>query len=304
MAKVFGGCYPALVTPMGEGDALVRPVNQDAMNQLIDYVLRGGVDGILVAGCTGHASSMKWDEQLALMKNCLDHVSGKTKVIAGDGSNCTREAIDAAKMIEDVGITTHLQISPYQNKPMQEGLYQHYARIASAISGEIILYNVPGRTAKNIEAETTIRLAKEFSNIIAIKEASGSMEQIKKIIEGTQDIDFSVVSGDDKLNLEIIRAGGTGGISVAANIGPVRTSAVIHLAREGKYEEAGQINRKLQELYRILFIETNPQPAHYALRKIGIPVGVPRLPLIDVTEESKGQIDKVLLDLGLPGDEE
>ena len=299
MAKVFGGCYPALVTPMGDGDGLTSPVNHEAMNKLIDYVLKGGVDGILIAGCTGHASSMTWDEQIALMKNCLRHVPGKTKVIAGDGSNCTREAIDAAKKIEDIGITTHLQISPYQNKPMQEGLYQHYAQIASKIDGDIIVYNVPGRTAKNIEAETTIRLAKEFSNIIAVKEASGDMDQIKKIIEGTQDLDFSVVSGDDKLNLEIVKAGGTGGISVAANVDPRRTCAVIRLAREGKYEEARAVDAKLKELYRVLFIETNPQPAHYALRKIGIPVGVARLPLIDVTDAAKGQIDKVISDLEL-----
>ncbi|RLG15591.1 MAG: 4-hydroxy-tetrahydrodipicolinate synthase [Candidatus Nanohalarchaeota archaeon] len=302
MSKIFSGCYPALVTPLSDGDGLTSPVNQEAMNKLIDYVLKGGVDGILVAGCTGHATSMTWDEQTVLMKNCLEHVNSKTKVIAGDGSNCTREAINAAKKIEDIGITTHLQISPYQNKPMQEGLYQHYAQIASKIDGDIILYNVPGRTAKNIEAETTIRLAKEFSNIIAIKEASGDMAQIKKIIEGTQDLDFSVVSGDDNMNLDIIKAGGTGGISVAANIDPRRTCAVVRLAREGKYDEAHAVDMKLKELYRVLFIETNPQPTHYALRKLGIPVGVPRLPLIDVTDDTKEQIDKVISDLNLKGE--
>ncbi len=302
MSKIFSGCYPALVTPMSDGDGLTNPVNQEAMNKLIDHVLKGGVDGILVAGCTGHASSMTWDEQVALMKNCLEHVNSKTKMIAGDGSNCTREAIDAAKKIEDIGITTHLQISPYQNKPMQEGLYRHYAQIASKIDGDIILYNVPGRTCKNIEAETTIRLAKEFSNIVAVKEASGNLEQIKKIIEETQDLDFTVVSGDDKLNLEIIKAGGKGAISVAANIDPKRTCEVIRLAREGKYEEARAVDQKLQELYRVLFIETNPQPAHYALRKIGIPVGVARLPLIDVTDAAKEQIDKVISDLNIKGE--
>ncbi len=301
MSKIFSGCYPALVTPMNDGDGLTNQVNQKAMNQLIDYVLKGGVDGILVAGCTGHASSMTWDEQITLMKNCLEHVNSKTKVIAGDGSNCTREAIEAAKKIEDIGITTHLQISPYQNKPMQEGLYQHYAHIASKIDGDIILYNVPGRTCKNIDAETTIRLAKEFSNIVAVKEASGNMEQIKKIIEGTQDIDFTVVSGDDKLNLEIIKAGGRGSISVAANIDPKRTCEIVNLALKGKYEEASIIDRKLQELYRVLFIETNPQPAHYALRKLNIPVGIAQLPLIDVTDDTKKEIDKVLSDLELRG---
>ncbi|MFH1127261.1 MAG: 4-hydroxy-tetrahydrodipicolinate synthase [archaeon] len=301
MAKIFGGCYPALVTPMKDGDGLNNPVNQEAMNKLIDHVVRGGVDGIVVAGCTGHASSMTWDEQVALMENCLEYVDGKTRIIAGDGSNCTREAVSAAKKIEDLGINTHLQISPYQNKPMQEGLYQHYAKVASAIDGDIIIYNVPGRTCKNIEAETTIRLAKEFSNIIAVKEASGNMEQVKKIIEGTRDLEFSVVSGDDGLNLDIIKAGGTGGISVAANVDPKRTSEVIRLVRAGKYDEAKKIDLKLKELYRVLFIETNPQPVHYALRRMGIPVGVARLPLIDVTDDTKKQVDKVLFELGLIG---
>lgn len=298
-SKKFGGCYPALVTPMKDGNGLNNPINYDAMKQLIDYVVKGGVEGIVVAGCTGHASSLTWDEQITMMKNCLEHVRGKTKMIAGDGSNCTREAIDGAKRIEDLGIMTHLQISPYQNKPMQEGIYQHYAQIASKIKGDIIIYNVPGRTGKNIEADTTIRLAKEFPNIIAVKEASGNIDQIKKIIEGTKDLEFSVVSGDDNLNLEVIRAGGTGGISVAANVDPKRTSDMIKLACSGKYKEAEQINQKLKELYRVLFIETNPQPAHYALRKIGIPVGVPRLPLIDVTEKTMQEVDKVLEDLKL-----
>jgi len=298
-AKKFSGCYPALVTPMKDGNGLNNPINYEAMKQLIDYVVKGGVDGIVVAGCTGHASSLTWDEQITMMKTCLEHSRGKTKMIAGDGSNCTREAIDGAKRIEDLGIMTHLQISPYQNKPMQEGIYQHYAHIASRIKGDIIIYNVPGRTGKNIEADTTIRLAKEFSNIIAVKEASGNMDQIKKIIDGTKDLEFSVVSGDDNLNLDVIKAGGTGSISVVANVDPKRTSDVVKLALKGKYKEAEELNQKLKELYRILFIETNPQPVHYALRRIGIPVGVARLPLIDVTEKTKQEVDKVLEDLKL-----
>ena len=293
------GCIPALVTPMKEGNPLDKGVNYEALAQLLDYVIKGGVDGILIAGCTGHSASLTWDEQVELMKFVLDYTKGRVKVIAGDGSNCTREAIKAAKIMKDLGIDTHLQISPYQNKPTQEGLYQHYKAIAEAVDGDIIIYNVPGRTGRNIEAETTIKLAKDFNNIVAIKEASGNIEQIRKIIDGTRDLDFSVVSGDDSLTLEIIKSGGTGVITVAGNIDPKRVSEMVHLSLEKKFEEAKIIDDKLRDLYKVLFIETNPSPAHYALRKIGIPVGSPRLPLVDVRNETAKQIDKVLIDFEL-----
>ena len=300
MTKNIKGCYPALVTPLKDNkDPLNNPVNQDAMNQLIDYVIKGGVDGVLISGCTGHSCTLTWEEQINLMKNSIEHISNKVPILAGDGSNCTREAIQAAKEIEDLGIKTHLQISPYQNKPTQEGLYQHYAAIASKINGEIILYNVPGRTGKNIKPETTLRLAKEFSNIIAIKEASGNMEQIKNIIDNTTDMPFSVLSGDDGLTLDIIKAGGTGSVSVAANVDPTRTSNIVKLALENKFDEAKKINDQLLGLYDALFLETNPSPAHYALRKLNIPVGIPRLPLVDVTDDTKRKMDEVLKNLNL-----
>lgn len=298
--KTVSGCFPALVTPMKEdGNRLNHAINFEAMKKLVDYVVKGGVTGLVPSGCTGHACSMTVEEQIKLISLVREAAPEKMLVIAGDGSNSTREAIDLAKKIEDIGILTHLQISPYQNKPTQPGLYEHYAAIANAIRGEIIVYNVPGRTGKNIEAETTIKLAKEFGNIIGIKEASGNMEQIKKIIGGTRDLPFSVISGDDGLTLEIIRVGGTGCISVAANIVPEETSKYIDLALNGNFEEAAKIDARLKELFRVLFIETNPCPAHYALRRMGIPAGVPRLPLVDVTQESAGQIDAALRQLKL-----
>jgi len=294
------GCFPALVTPMQDGDALNYPVNFEALKQLIDHVIAGGVDGIVPVGCTGHAASLTGDEQVEVVKKAIEFVNGRVKVIPGDGSNCTREAIDLAKRMEDLGVDTHLQISPYQNKPTQEGLYQHYAKLASSLKGDIIVYNVPGRTGKNVEAETVIRLAKEFSNIVAVKEASGDLEQIKKIIDGTKDLaHFTVLSGDDGLTYDIIQAGGTGCISVAANVAPKLTSDMIHLAADGKSEESTKINETLKSLFEVLFIETNPGPTHYALRKLGINVGIPRLPLVDLTDESKAKVDEVLKSLGL-----
>jgi len=299
MVKKIKGCFPALVTPMKEdGNRLNHEINFPAFKQLIEFVLEKGVTGLVPSGCTGHACSLTYAEQQKLVGFARENTPEKIPVIAGDGSNCTREAIHLAKLIEDVGVKTHLQISPYQNKPTQEGLFEHYAEIAKAVSGEIIIYNVPGRTGKNVEPETIVKLAKEFSNVIGVKEASGNMEQIKKIIDETSDMDFSVLSGDDALTLEIIKAGGTGAISVAANIAPKQTSQVINYALEGKIDEAKKVDDGLKELYRVLFIETNPCPAHYALKKIGFSVGTPRLPLVDVTEKSAQEIDKALKEMG------
>ena len=300
MSKKISGCIPALVTPMkDDGNRLNHAINFDALRQLIDFVVKGGVNGIVVSGCTGHAASLTPEEQVGLIEKAREMAAGRVQFIAGDGSNCTREAIDLAKKIEDVGVLSHLQISPYQNKPTQEGLYQHYAAIAQAIEGEIIVYNVPGRTGKNVEPETVARLAKEFSSIIAVKEASGNLQQINKVIELTRDFKFDVISGDDPLTLEIIKAGGTGCISVAANVAPKQTSKMISLALQGKFDKAKKEDDALRELYRVLFIETNPCPAHYALRKIGIAVGVPRLPLVDVMPATAKQIDAALLHLEL-----
>ncbi|MBI4053384.1 MAG: 4-hydroxy-tetrahydrodipicolinate synthase [Candidatus Diapherotrites archaeon] len=301
MAKKLKGCFPALITPMKEdGDRLNHAINWDCLKELIAYVTENGVTGVVPAGCTGHAAAMTVDEQVRLIKFARENTPEKFMVLAGDGSNCTREAIEFAKKVErEIGPCIHMQISPYQNKPTMEGMFQHYGKIAEAIQGELVVYNVPGRTGKNIEPDTTVRLAKEYSNIIAIKEASGNIEQIKKIIAETSDMPFSVISGDDPLTLEVIRAGGTGCISVAANIAPGQTAEYIRLALEGKFEEAEAIEKTLHGLFKAIFIETNPCPTHYALRKMGYGAGIPRLPLVDITAKSKAEMDRVLAELGI-----
>lgn len=295
------GCFPALITPMKEdGNRINHEINYDAFKQLIDRCIENGVDRIVPSGCTGHAASLTHDEQTNIIEKAIEFAKNRVLVIAGTGSNCTREAVGLAQRAEQLGIKTHLQISPYQNKPTQEGLYQHYKTIAEAVDGDIIVYNVPGRTGRNVEADTVIRLAKDFENIIAVKEASGNLEQIKKIIEGTKDLkNFSVLSGDDSLTLEIIKAGGKGVISVAANVDPKRVSEMVHQALDGDIAKAEELHKKLSDLFKKLFIETNPGPAHYCLRKIGIPVGIPRLPLVDLEEENKKIIDETLRDLDL-----
>lgn len=295
------GCFSALVTPIRSNEYnLSDAVNHEALEDLIRHVLDGGVDGVVPLGCTGHADSFILSEKRPIVETVQNVVGSKGLVIVSDGSNVTRQALEEAVVFEDMGVEYHLSISPYQNKPTQTGIFKHYATLAEKVDGNIIVYNVPSRTGRNVEPETVISLAQEYSNIVAVKEASGNLEQIKTIIDGTSDIeDFSVLSGDDGLTYEIIENGGYGVISVAANIDPKRTSDMVHYALEGQYESAVEIDEQLRDLYEALFIETNPIPAHYMLTKLGINAGVPRLPLTPLTEESKIEVDKVIKNLGI-----
>ncbi|MDO8646835.1 MAG: 4-hydroxy-tetrahydrodipicolinate synthase [Candidatus Diapherotrites archaeon] len=293
--KKISGCYPALVTPIIASEPNIDgKINFPELEKLIKFVEDCGVEGIAVAGCTGHSASLTVEEQLGLLDFAMEKASPKTRIIFGDGSNCTREAIDFAKKAEDHGAKTHLSISPYQNKPNPEGMFLHYSKIASAIGGELIVYNVPGRTGKNIEAETTLRLAKEHSNIIGIKEASGNIAQIKKIIDATEGSEFSVLSGDDALTLEIMRLGGTGVISTSANLIAKEMSEMVRHCLAGEFENAEKIDARLQPVYKAMFFDTNPMPMHYALKSIGIDAGIPRLPLCEIDSLTKEKINSVL----------
>ena len=305
MAVMKKLCYPALVTPIkSSGTNLNSGINYDALDKLIDYVVTNGVDGVVVAGCTGHAASLTIDEQVGLIGYVNKNWSHKTEVIAGDGSNCTRESIEFAQRVEkEAKVFTHLQISPYQNKPEQNGIYEHYKSVAGSIEGKIILYSVPGRTGgKGILPETAARLA-DIENITGIKEASGDLERIAKTIELTKNHDFFVISGDDGKTFEIMAMGGAGVISVAANVYPKGVAEMVHCFDENYDKTTSnksiQLDKKMRSLYDVLFLETNPQPAHYALRRIGIDVEIRRMKLIDAREETKREIDVVLKDLGL-----
>lgn len=300
MSFKLRGTFPALPTPISSGDSINAPVNFEAMKSVLEHVIGGGVTGVVPVGCTGHAASLTHDEQVKLIDRVNQHVNGRVPVVAGDGSNCTREAIDLARKIEDIGVEIHMQISPYQNKPTPEGIFQHYSRIANSINGTLIVYNVPGRTGLNILPDTVRRLAEEHSSIIGIKEACGNISQIRETIQKTSDIKhFSVVSGDDGLAFDVIKAGGTGLISVAANLYPGQVVKMVNLALSGRLDEARALSDSLQPLFKAMFYETNPSPLHYALRRTGINVGVPRLPLVDVTPETGQKIDKVLENYGL-----
>lgn len=305
----LSGTIPALVTPMKfVGDEAKFEINYEGLDQLLMHVIKGGVDGVLVAGCTGHAATLSPDEQVVLAKYTREKVDEinselgkKVMVIAGDGSNCTREAVTLTRRIEDeAGVYMHLQISPYQNKPEQEGIFQHYRKVAKSIEGKIILYSVPGRTGgKGIMPETAYRLS-EIDNIIAIKEASGDMDRILKTCELTnKNKNFAVMSGDDSATLDVMDYGGTGIISVAANVAPELVSKMVKYKKRGQHDNAMDIDEKLTPLFNVLFAETNPGPTHYALRKMGIDAGIPRLPLIDISYATKNKVEDVLVDLEL-----
>ena len=316
---MYQGCHTALLTPFStEGDPLEFPIKYDVMEQLIDRAFapdatKGngyrGVDGIVIAGCTGSASVMEIDEQVELARRSKEYVDrhhpGKI-VIAGDGSNSTKEAKTFARAMEvSAGIVNHLSIAPYVNKPSDYGLIRHYELLADAISGNIIMYSVPGRTGgKGIVPRVAAQLA-QHPRIIGIKEASGNMDTIKEIIDSTGDYDFFLTSGDDDKAVDTIRLGGVGVISVISNVVPEDTTLMVHKALSGEYTGADAIRSRLGRLNGALFPKSkgnaspNPVMCHYALRSLGIPVGYPRLPLTDGADDEKREMIGALTELGL-----
>jgi len=309
--QVLRGCYPAVITAFSpEGNRYNHPVNYNGVDRVVEHVLRGGVDGVVVAGCTGAASVLSHDEQVKLVKYVNENFGKRTTVIAGDGSNSTYEAVELAKRMEgDAGVFTHLSISPYYNKPSDRGMYEHFEAIADRIEGGLILYSVPGRTGgKGIMPDVASKLA-DHPHIIGIKEASGDYNRIRKTIELTEGKEFFVISGDDGLTFNIIKAGGTGVISVAANVAPRQMSDMVYFGFDTdgvQYDVINKLNSDLEELYSALFPkskEGNPSPnpvmCHYALNRMGLDVGVPRLPLTEGEPEEMTSMDNALRKLRL-----
>ena len=310
MSNKFAGCFPAVVTAFKEeGSRRTHPINYDAMDMLVEHVAKGGVTGVVVAGCTGAASVLNHNEQVSLVNHIQSNFGKELVVVAGDGSNSTEEAVKLAQRMEsEAGVFAHLSISPYYNKPSDEGLVQHYTEIADNIEGELILYSVPGRTGgKGILPAVAARLS-EHPRIVGIKEASGDIDRIKETIRIVRDRNFFVTSGDDGKTLDIMAAGGVGAISVAANIIPGRMSKMVDLALNGKYLEARGIEHANSGIYDALFPKSehgspspNPVLCYYALKKIGIPVGTPRLPLTDAVHYEKEFMDRALAKMKLAG---
>lgn len=291
MAPLFGHLITAMVTPFTpQGE-----VNYQEAVKLAHFLVDTGTDTVLLAGTTGESPTLTYEEEHKLFEVVVKALKGRAKVMAGTGSNCTATAIEASQKAEALGVDGLLQVVPYYNKPSQEGLFQHFQAVANSTSLPVILYNIPGRTGKNMEPETIARLS-HVSNIVGIKESAGSVDQMRQI-RGCTPSDFVIYSGDDALTLAFMEAGASGVISVASHCAGTRIKSMMQAFLEGKKQEAYAIEAELKALFEVLFITTNPTPVKAALEMMGFPMGGLRLPLIEVTLQEKEQIRRVLVEL-------
>lgn len=284
----------AMVTPFDQsGD-----VNYAVVEALAAHLVAHGTDTLVVCGTTGESPTLSWDEEYQLFNVVKQTVAGNAKVVAGTGSNSTQEAIAATQKAEKLGLDGSLQVVPYYNKPPQEGLYRHFKAIAEATPDlPMILYNVPGRTGQNLAPETIARLA-AVPNIVGVKEASGSLDQVSQVRRSTPP-DFGIYSGDDSLTLPILAVGGQGVISVASHLVGDSLQQMIQAFEQGQVQVATQIHLKLLPLFKALFITTNPIPVKAALRLQGWQVGGLRLPLNDDSAMAEPQLKAAMADLNL-----
>ncbi len=289
---IFKGVMTAIVTPFRDGR-----LDEKALRKLVDWQIAQGVDALVACGTTGECATLTYEEHFAVINTIVEQAAGRVPVMAGAGSNSTANAIRLARQAREAGADGQLQVTPYYNKPTQEGLYQHFRAIAEVVDLPMILYNVPGRTAVNMLPETVARLA-NIDSIVGIKEASGNLGQIKEVISNAPD-GFTIYSGDDALNLDVYRAGGMGAISVTANVAPEEVSAVWDAHEAGRDEEAARLHNSLAALNKAMFIETNPIPAKTALAMMGRVALEFRLPLTPMGEGNRRELEDILKQYGL-----
>ena len=290
---MFKGSMVALVTPMSDNGDL----DWVSLAKLVEFHVAADTGALVVAGTTGEAATLTQDEFQQLLTRTQDLVAGRMPVFAGSGSNCTRTTIELSQLAQNTGVDACLIATPAYNKPTQAGLFQHYEAVAKAISIPIILYNVPGRTACDMTAETTIALSR-ISNIVGIKEATGDIQRGKDILAGAQ-AGFVLLSGDDPTAVDLMEAGAQGVISVTANVAPAAMAKIAKSALAGDFANARDIDGGLRELHQALFLESNPIPVKWALHKMGlIPSGI-RLPLTALDQAYHDQLLGVLTDAGV-----
>mgnify|MGYP000990068416 CR=1 FL=1 len=283
------GMGVALVTPFNEDES----VNYDALTGLIEYQIKNGTDYLVVCGTTAETPTLTEQEKEAIRKFVIQINQQRLPIVYGIGGNNTKQVVDTIQQTDLQGVDAILSVTPYYNKPSQEGLYRHYAAIAEASPLPIILYNVPGRTGVNMTAETTLRLANDFPNIMATKEASGNFSQIDDIIKN-KPADFMVISGDDGITFPLITLGAVGVISVIGNAFPKEFSRMVRLALQGDYEKARIIHHRFTELIELLFVEGNPAGVKSMLAVMGMIENVLRLPLVPNTIKTYEKIRQVL----------
>jgi len=289
----FLGSSVALITPMFDDGK----VDYASLENLIDFHIEAGTSSIVSVGTTGESATVGVTEHLHVIKRTIEHAAKRIPVIAGTGANSTSEAIELTKEAKSLGADACLLVTPYYNKPTQEGLYQHFKLIAETVDIDQLLYNVPGRTAVDMSVDTTLRLA-EIDNIIGIKDATGNLSVIKQLVERCPE-DFLLLTGDDATALDFILCGGHGGISVTANIVPKELQKVYLSAMSGQTDLAKELNKKLENLHDHLFLEANPIPVKWALHKMGKCHKGIRLPLLLLSEEYQSVISTDLEKLGL-----
>lgn len=282
------GCGTAIVTPFTQTEA----IDEGALSRLVEFQLTNGVDFIVACGTTGESVTMSEDEQARVVEITIEAAQGRVPVVAGAGGYNTREVIEKIHRYAGLGADAILSVTPYYNKPTQEGLFQHYRAIAEASALPIILYNVPGRTGVNMEPATQARVA-QLEKIIGMKEASGNISQIAEVIS-LVDESFLVFAGDDSIALPVVALGGVGVISVASNLLPREVSDLSHACLEGRWDEARSLNRALTPVFKTMFIESNPGPVKAAMAEAGLIEEAYRLPMVPITDASRAKLRQVL----------
>lgn len=287
------GAITALITPFRDGR-----LDEGRLRQLVERQVERGVDGLVPTGTTGESPTLSHEEHRRVVEIVIEAAGGRVPVIAGTGSNSTQEALELTRHAAEAGASASLQVVPYYNKPTQEGMYRHFMAIAEGVDLPLVLYNIPGRTGKALEVDTICRLA-EHPNIVAIKEATGSMDVSSEIAQRLGPENFAILSGDDSLTLPLMAVGAKGVISVASNLIPDRMAALTRAALGNDFEAARRIHLEMFPLFRGMFLETNPIPIKTAMALAGLDTGELRLPLCPMAEENAATLRSILQELDL-----
>ena len=286
---MFKGAITAIVTPFRQNGDL----DKESLVKLVEFQIKNKIEGLVPCGTTGESPTLDYGEHQKVIEIAIDAANGKVPIIAGTGSNSAREAIEMTRHAADAGADASLQVCPYYNKPTQEGLYRHFSAIANAADIPIIIYNIQGRTAVNMETSTLARLAKEHSSIIGVKEASGNISQMMDVLNELPK-NFDVLSGDDNMTLPLMALGGKGVISVASNIVPKEIHDLTQHALNGNFEKARSIHNRLLPLFKGIFIETNPIPIKAALAMKGMIKETYRLPMCEMKHDNREKLRMIL----------
>jgi 4-hydroxy-tetrahydrodipicolinate synthase len=293
MSQQFVGSFVAMVTPFRNGK-----VDEAKLSELVEFHVANGTDGLIPCGTTGESPTLSHDEHRQVVEAVIAAARGRIRVVAGTGSYSTTQAIELTKHAERAGAAGALVVNPYYNKPTQEGLYRHYRAVAESVGIPILVYNIQSRTAVNVETETMARLARDVRNLAGVKEASGSLDQMSQVIAACGP-DFSVLSGDDNITLPLLAIGGSGVVSVIANIVPRETAEMVHAALDGDWKRARDLHYRLFPLARAAFLETNPIPIKEAMAMAGMLEPELRLPMCRMGDANREKLRAVLKPYGL-----